>query len=365
MDAEADRGAGDGKKRGNTKLNRYLFYASELYAFAILRPLQEEIVNRGDEVAWFLEDRGRLDGYMKPEERLLETVAEVKSWNPGAVFVPGNLVPDFFPGIKVEIFHGFHARKRPDNKGHFRIRNFFDLYCTQGPDTTGPFRELQEKYGFFEVVETGWPKMDPLFRDSPPPLNVNAEKPVILLTSTFTPGLSAASELFETVRGLAAKGKWKWLVNFHPKMDSGVVSAYKSIQDGNLQFVETDDIIPLLKAADIMVSDTSSVISEFLLQIRPVVTFKNRAPGPHLIDIQRPEELEPAIEHGLRRPRKLIAEITEYADRIHPYRDGRSSHRVLSAADSLAKRGCFHLKKKPLNLLRRLKMRKRLGYYRL
>lgn len=344
-------------------MNRYLFYVSEIYAFDISRPLQRAIMERGDEAAWFLEDPKRHAFYLKPYEKQLKTVAEVRSWDPCAVFVPGNLVPDFFPGIKVEVFHGFHARKRPDNKGHFRIRNFFDLYCTQGPDTTVPFKELQKKHGFFEVIETGWPKMDPLFQASVPPMYSDPHKPVILLTSTFTPRLSAAPVLFDAVRRLAAEGKWKWLVNFHPKMNTEVVSAYKSIQDRNLEFVETDDIIPLLKSADIMVSDTSSVISEFLLQARPAVTFKNRAPGPHLIDIQHPEELGEAVEYALTRPVNLISEIEKYAGRIHPYRDGCSSYRVLDAADSLVETGCAHLKKKPINILRRIKMRKRLGYY--
>lgn len=344
-------------------MSRYLFYVSELYAFAILRPLQAVIQGRGDEAAWFLEDPDRLGRYLRPHEKSLKTVSSVKAWEPAAVFVPGNLVPDFFPGIKVELFHGFNAHKRPENKGHFRIRNFFDLYCTQGPDTTRPFKELEKAHGFFEVVETGWPKMDPLFQEFPPPLCTDARRPVILLTSTFTPRLSAAPVLFDTVRRLAAAGKWKWLVNFHPKMAPEIVSAYQSLRGDSLEFFETDDIIPLLKSADIMVSDTSSVISEFLLQRRPVVTLRNRRPGAHLMDIQDPAQLEGAIEKALERPPDLMAAIKKYGDWIHPYRDGRAGIRVLAAADALAGRGRGHLKKKPLNLLRRLKVRRRLGYY--
>ena len=63
---------------------------------------------------------------------------------------------------------------------------------------------------------------------------------------------------------------------FSSKMAAAVVEKYRSIQSDNLVFEDTDDIIPLLKAADVMVSDTSSVISEFLLQYKPVVTFRNR-----------------------------------------------------------------------------------------
>ncbi len=343
-------------------VRRYLFYISELYGFAISRPLQSAIVARGDEVAWFLEDKDRLCRHMRSHELLLEDVESVRRYNPCAVFVPGNMVPDFFPGIKVELFHGFHARKRSERRGHFRIRGFFDLYCTQGPDTTIPFKQLERQYGFFEVVETGWPKMDPLFWDTETFVTVK-DRPVVLLTSTFTPKLSCARALFPTVRMLAAKGRWKWLVNFHPKMDPAVVDMYKSLQGSNLTYVDTDEIIPLLKSADVMVSDTSSIISEFLLRYRPVVTFRNRDPGPHIVNIVDPSRLESAIEYALTMPDDLLARIRDYADFIHPYRDGKSSFRVLEATDRLVQKGLGHLKKKPLNLIRRIKMRKRLGYY--
>jgi CDP-glycerol glycerophosphotransferase (TagB/SpsB family) len=343
-------------------LRKYLFYISELYSFSIVRPLQRVIVARGDHAAWFLEDSGKLSSFLKPKEIHLKKVSAVKDYAPAAVFVPGNMVPDFFPGIKVEIFHGFHARKRSNERGHFRIRSFFDLYCTQGPDTTGTFNELAGKFGFFEVKETGWPKMDPFFSGDAPTA-VDKTRPVILLTSTFTPRLSAAPALFETIRRLAQNKKWEWVVNFHPKMDVDVVNAYQSIQNDNLRFIETDDILPILKSADLMVSDTSSVISEFALLHKPVVTFNNRSPGPHLINITDPSVLESAIEKGLSRPESLMKEIRAYSDWIHPFRDGRSSVRVLEAADSLVDRGVGHLKQKPLNLMRRLKIRKQLGYY--
>ena len=344
-------------------MRRYLFYISELYAFAIVRPLQKTILERGDEAAWFFDDPERLSVYLRPSERRLSTVAEVKAWNPCAVFVPGNVAPDFFPGIKVELFHGFNARKRNSGRGHFRIRNFFDLYCTQGPDTTGPFKELEQRLGFFEVHETGWPKMDPLFWGDGADDGLVKTRPRVLFTSTFTPRLSAAPVLAHTVEELVKTGKYEWVVNFHPKMDPKVVDRYRAMQGDDLAYVDTDDIIPLLKSADIMVSDTSSVLSEFLLQGRPVVTFNNREPGPHLINITDPELLEQSIAHGLTHPPDLMDRIQSYTNHIHPYRDGRSSLRVLMATDALVQKGLGHLKPKPFNLGRRLKVRMQLGYY--
>ena len=344
-------------------MKRYLFYVSQLYGFAIVRPLQNIIMSRGDSAAWFFDDPEKMLPYVRKNEKILHTVDSVRNYNPGVVFVPGNMVPDFFPGVKVQLFHGFHARKRSDERGHFRIRNFFDLYCTQGPETTRPFQELAKQHGFFEVAETGWPKMDPLFENhTRTPLK--KDRNVVLMTSTFTPRLSCAAALFDTVRQIADNGPWKWLVNFHPKMAPEIVKKYKSIQSPDLVFVETDDIIPLLKAADVMVSDTSSVISEFLLQYKPAVTYKNRAPGPHLFNIETPEKLEQSIAYALTRPDHLMGEVKKYADFIHPYRDGRSSIRVLEAADRFAAKGRGHLKPKPFNLLRSLKIRKQLGYYR-
>ncbi|MGM0608876.1 MAG: UDP-N-acetylglucosamine 2-epimerase [Candidatus Muiribacteriota bacterium] len=343
-------------------MKRYLFFVSHLYSFAIVRPLQKVIRERGDEVAWFLSHE-ECSEYLKDDEKRLKTIKDVIEYNPGAVFVASNIVSDFFPGIKVQLFHGFNAQKRDENRGHFRIRGFFDLYCTQGPSTTLPFRELSEKHGFFEVVETGWPKMDPLFDNS-----IKIEKksrPRILFTSTFTPSLSAAYKIFDKIKELSSQDKWEWIVTFHPKMDIGVVNKFKSIQSDNLKFIETDNILPLLKNADVMLSDSSSVISEFMLQHKPVVTFRNRMPGPHLINVTKIDQIESALDKALEPPEKLKASIKKYVENIHPYYDGKSSVRVLEATDKLVSRGLSHLKKKPLNFFRKFKIRKKFGYYKL
>jgi CDP-glycerol glycerophosphotransferase (TagB/SpsB family) len=343
-------------------MKRYLFFVSHLYSFAIVRPLQKVIRERGDEVSWFL-NREVYAQYLKKDEKRLKTIKEVMEYNPGAVFVASNIVPDFFPGIKVQLFHGFNAQKRDENKGHFRIRGFFDLYCAQGPSTTLPFKELAEQHGFFEVVETGWSKMDPLFDNSIQP--EKKRRPRILFTSTFTPSLSAAHKIFDKVKELSSKDKWEWIVTFHPKMDIEIVNKFKSIQNDNLVFIETDDILPLLKNTDVMLSDSSSVISEFMLQHKPVVTFRNRVPGPHLINVTEIDKIESALEKALKPPAKLRFSIKEYVEMIHPYYDGMSSARVLDATDNLVSRGLNHLKKKPLNFFRKLKIRKKFGYYKL
>jgi hypothetical protein len=345
---------------------RYLLYASEIYALAVLRPLQEAIRRRGGRTAWFFDGPGAR--YLREGEERLETVAQVQAFDPLAVFVPGNWVPDFFPGVKVEVFHGFSVGKRSERRGHFRIRGLFDLYCTQGASTTAEFQRLAERYGYFHVVETGWPKLDPLFRppgDGPEPWRERwtAVRPIVLFASTFTPSLSAAPRLVDAVGAMAREGRWNWLVTLHPKMAPPIVQAYRDLAGPHLCFVETDDIMPLLRAADVIVSDTSSAVHEFLVQHKPAVTFRNARPGPHLIDVFDEEQLPSAIERALSRPPELVREIAAFADRIHAFRDGRASERVLDATHDFVDRVRASLRPKPLNLWRRLRMRRRLRHY--
>jgi CDP-glycerol glycerophosphotransferase (TagB/SpsB family) len=350
-------------------VKKYLLFVSQTYSFAILQPLYDAIVDRGDSAAWFLDNVS--SDHVQQNNRLLTSVKEVKEYNPCAVFVPGNWVPDFFPGIKVEVFHGFNVHKRAGSKqDHFRIRGWFDLYCTQGPDTTEPFKKLAQKHRYFKVVETGWPKLDPLFKDDVSDnlrQQIGSDKPIVLYASTFSPAMTSAPVLFEHIKRLSQNSKWHWLITLHPKTPAELVTKYKSLESSNVTFKHSDDgILPLLKAADVMLCDTSSIMLEFLVQKKPVVTFKSAIRGPQLINIDEPRAIEAALTEALTRPEKLMQEIENYANHIHPYRDGQSSLRVLKAVDEfIANNEMSHLKNKPLNLGRKVQIRKRMKYYRI
>lgn len=340
---------------------RYLLYGSERYALAILRPLQDAIRARGGETAWFFDGPGALE--LSADERLLD-VAQVRRWNPLAVITPGNHLPHFFPGTKVEVFHGFDAGK----PRHIHIRGFFDLYCTTGPRDTAQFQALADELGHFTVAETGWPKLDPMFKGGAmrefagllPPVQ---EVPTILYHSTFSPSWSAAEILYGEVERLSRDGRWRWIVSFHPKMDPATTAKFRALENKNLRFADEDNILDLFPLVDMMCSDTSSALHEFLLTGKPVVTFRNRRPGPQLIDIARVADFEPAIERALARPPELLQAIRAYADAIHPYRDGRSSERVLDAIDAFIAAGARNRRPKPWNFWRKLRLRRRIGYW--
>jgi len=335
-------------------------YVEQNYSYAILRPIQEAILARGDEVVWFIAGYEANSELLNANERRLVTTGQVKEYNPCAVFVPGNVVPHFFPGVKVAVFHGFFTGKR--GLSHFNIRGFFDLYCPQGPSTTEPFKKLADEHGFFRVVQTGWPKLDPLFKTQPPQI---PSRPKILFASTFSSKITAAPHVFEEIKRLSANGKWDWLVTLHPKMAAETVAAYRSLEGANLRFIENEQVLSALQEADVMLCDTSSIISEFLMLQKPVITYKTLFNGKHLINIESIDKIEPSIVHALSRPPELMREISAYTQEIHPDTDGLASERVLDAVDWFIETGYKGLKKKPLNLLRKFKIRKKLKYFRL
>lgn len=337
---------------------KFLIYISYSYSIPIGRPLEKEITRLGHTVRWFAdEDEGKEKLLSNPNA--LHNINEAVAYQPHIVLTATDRVAHFLSGIKVQIFHGFPANKRKGTD-QFKIRGFFDLYCTQGPSSTVPFKKQQEKYKTFEVVETGWSKVDPLF----PIQNSETEKPTILIASTFTKDYSIAlkDDVMQELVRLSKLGKWKFNIVLHPKLDPYVHAKIKALQNENFVYHDTTDLIPLFKKAHVLFADTTSAIIEFLLQKKPVVTFKNNMPGPYLINTTEVSKIEQEITLALTNPQELIAQIATFSEFSHPHYDGQSSSRVIKATIDFLHQDKSHLKKKPLNLIRKYKIRKLLQY---
>jgi CDP-glycerol glycerophosphotransferase (TagB/SpsB family) len=169
----------------------------------------------------------------------------------------------------------------------------------------------------------------------------------------------------ETIKRLSQSGRYHWIVTLHPKSDPEVMSQYRALEGPDLTFYESNqDVLPLLRAGDVMLCDTSSIAIEFMLLEKPVVTFRTKAPAPYLLNVTEVTEIESALATALTKPEPLMQAIHQFVSAMHPYRDGKSSERVLDATDALIAEGIGHLSRKPLNLLRKYRMRKQLKYYR-
>ena len=112
-----------------------------------------------------------------------------------------------------------------------------------------------------------------------------------------------------------------------------------------------------------MICDNSSIFQEFLLLGKPVVTINNREPLSCVINIAEPEKLENALEKALSPQLELSQAIGAYGPSVTPYLDGKSSLRVFNAVTSMLESKWVN--KKPLNILRNFKIRKKLKYWKL
>jgi len=177
--------------------------------------------------------------------------------------------------------------------------------------------------------------------------------------------LTSARALFDEISRLISENTYNWILKFHPKMDTYWVNQYKSMASENCKFIEDSNINQVLQSADVMISDTSSVIGEFSLLHKPVITLNNSNPGDYLINISTSEQLSEAIKQAFNPSDTLASSIKNYAQSLHPYNDGQSSARILNVVENILVNGKKSTKPLPLNLFRTLKLRKALNYWKL
>lgn len=335
---------------------RYLFFVTAAYGFEILRPLQRAIEQRGDEVRWLLHDCAVPSALALPTL----TLAQARVWQPHVLITPADWLPWFISGIKVQVFHGLarnkRAHARDDDSDHYRIRGWFDLYCTHGSEDTARFQVLAERHRHFIVRETGWPKLDPLFADGVP-----AARPgTLLYASTFSRGISSAPAVLPLLPRLCQD--WQVTATLHPLTDVAMQSRYAAFRHPNYRYLPPGDpLLPAMAEAQVMLCDTSSAMYEFMLLDRPVVTLRTHNPGPWLMDVASPDELPHALQRAREpSPAQRLAARPRLAA-LHRFRDGRSSERVLAAIDELLDGQCLPAARKPLNWWRKWRVRRRLG----
>lgn len=332
-----------------------ILFCRHPYSFDILKPLRDALLKKGDTFLWYVHPEIE-PGFPFREDNFTSSLHCVKKFDSQAIFVPGNAVPHYLKGVKVQVFHGLAGEK----KSHFKIRHYFDLYLTQGPYFTKKFLQLKDKYKDFEVTQTGWSKLDLYYTDEDvlatekqSLLEKHQAKQIILYAPTFSPSLSSAPHLINEIKLLAQNKKYLILIKFHDLMQAAWQADYKNLamQIENVLYVEERNIIPSLQLADLMISDTSSVVYEFLLLDKPVITFRSASENIKWEDEVNYEKLTFLVERNLqndpyKKYRKEI--IRDY----HPYSDGKSSERMLEAVQKyIDKNGIRH--KRKLNLYRK------------
>jgi CDP-ribitol ribitolphosphotransferase len=342
-------------------MKKCILFCENHYAFGILAPIKTELKNKGYDVLWYISEKLK-HKFPFEEENHTSSIDELKDYKSDVIFVPGNEVPHFLRGIKVQVFHGLAGEK----KGHFRIRHYFDLYLTQGPLFTKKFKELALKYKNFKVKETGWSKLDVYATDLDLYKNEKAvllkehqAENIILYAPTFSPSLTSANSLVKELGELAKDKKKLILIKFHDLMDPKTIDLYHKLASTitNIVFVTDRNIVKYLLISDLMISDTSSVVYEFILLNKPVITLNTRNPKEAWQNILKESDLVKSVETNLTLDpfaTKRADIITEY----HPYSDGKSSARMVDAVEeSILKNGVPT--KRKLSFFRKYKINKK------
>ena len=230
----------------------------------------------------------------------------------------------------IQIFHGVSFRNmavRPENLA-------YDFFFTTGPYmerkfvTTGLLDD-----GDPRVVSVGFPKTDALLDGSlkrraiREQLGLNQDRPLLLYAPTGQRRNSLETFGPALLKLLEQSGRYDVVVKVHDHPKNGLETQLErlgGIGPGTILVVDDFDVIPLLFAADLLITDASSVSNEFSLLDRPIVFLdvpeliaEAEARGAHVdletwgrrggVTARTPSEALEAIEGSLSAPDQFSA----------------------------------------------------------
>lgn len=336
---------------------RIVLFCENKYAVDILFPLQEYADREGsNDVLWYVHQKKIPAFPLKDQVKWTTSIQETYDFSPEAIFVPGNIVPYYLPGVKIQVFHGYAAEK----KDHWIIRRYFDLYLTQGPYFTKEFDRLSKEYKDFEVKETGWTKQDWISKNihsfdeqKNALLKKHKKEKIVLYAPTFSPSLTSLPFLKEALLKLVEDKNILLLMKFHPLTKQEWIDEYKDFASQHEDIIWIDDfnVTKYQLMADVMISDTSSTVYEFLLLNKPVITFKTIAKDIYWYNIEDASLLSNAFEE-VQCDEAYIAKRQWIVDNYDPYLDGDVCKRMF---DAVKKHISMHgiPRKRSLNLWRK------------
>ena len=178
---------------------------------------------------------------------------------------------------RVQIFHGLSFR----NMAVRRDVLVYDHLFITGPYMQRAFQQQQLlRPGDPRLVPIGFPKVDRLVDGTLDRaailrgLGLSGRRPVLLYAPTGQKGNSLETLGEEVIRRLRASRRYDILIKLHDHPRDKTVdwgARIEPLLDRHTRLVRDYDIVPYLFVADLLISDASSVSSEYSLMDRPMV----------------------------------------------------------------------------------------------
>ena len=337
-----------------------VLFCTQPYSFLILKPIADELERRGEEFIWYITPE-LFNEFPYKQMMHTNSLKYIQEFKSDAIFVPTDDVPYWLRGLKVHIFNSLVE----DMDRYLEMVNYFDLYLTPGPHFTEIFEKLSEEHNF-SVVETGWSKLDTLFLianddnitwERHKLLNEYSVKHIVLYAPSSNPELTSANKIKDIIVKLSSHKDILFMVLFDEDMDESIVQEYKEVDTKNILILEDYNISKNMHIADLMIGDTSSLVYEFTLLDKPVltvdtqlkdITWSNQGASGIYLTLIRTLENSSSIRN------KREQTIKNY----HPYRDGKSSQRVIDATEQYIKEHGVPEERK-VSFFKKLKLKKK------
>lgn len=256
-------------------------------------------------------------------------------------------------GKIVNIGHGTISKGWYYSKSSISSReNCADLICVPGDI----HKEQLSDQVFSPILVSGMPKLDKLFSnqynkaDLIHKMHLNPNNKTVLLAPTFNDEFSLLPYLTESIRNYIP-AYLNLIIKLHGVASENIKKALRNSTSGseNIYFCEDYDISECFAVADVLISDLSSVIYEFLACYKPVILFDSpkqkeyinynendieylyRNIGSRFTDPKQIPELLFRTLTGA----ELSPEIKLIADKFITIKDGSSSTLIVNKAMSL------------------------------
>ena len=282
-----------------------------------------------------------------PRERVL-SVAEIGERDFDVLFA-GNtkMITPRSVGARVQIFHGISFRNKSVREDNANA----DYYFIVGPYMRRAFaRTGIIPAGDPRALEIGFLKTDRLLDGTLDrgallaQMGFGGDRPVVLYAPTGQKNNSLETMGEAVIRRLKATGRYDLIVKPHDHPKRTKVDWFERLaplEDAHTRITREPDVIPLLFLADLLVTDASSVSSEYALLDRPMVfldvpkLLASSASQGSMVDLDtwgrrcgdvvlQAADVEEAVAHALAHPERHAAVRQAMAADLF-YNAGRAS----------------------------------------